>query len=223
MTSQLDRRRDREQSFAGAGRAWALAVVICSACTPAVAPVAPVAPVTSTAPDHDEATASNAPEVDPRAPAAEAAGECKVYDARNPACKASCPNTGSAMDGDACQHCPSPPDPALVACQRTMPCPDPPDRRVRACLPHRKVIADSVIGRVIAIAAAADGVILTVGVGTDQGVDHHWSGTVLAGDTDTPLAGGELVLIRIDKHITVGKVHLTADQLESNNHVRLVR
>jgi len=180
---------------------------------------APASAASSTAPPHAEAPDSG----DPRAPAA-AAAECDVFDPRNPACKAVCPKDGSLVNGDACRHCPTPPDPDHVACQRTMPCPDPPDRRVWACMPHRRPVDDgSRVARVLKIDTTPDGLVLVFSAGLSHGVDKRWSATVLVGDTDTPLAGGDVELIRIDKNASYGKVHLTTDQLGPNNRVRLTR
>lgn len=124
---------------------------------------------------------------------------------------------------DACRYCPIPPDPNLVACQRTMPCPNPPDRRVRACRPPGAVIEGPVFGHVLKIEAIPDGLIVMIGVGSYHGIAKDWSGVILIGDTTTPLAGGEIVIVRIDKHLTVGKVHLTTGQLGPNQRVRLTR
>jgi hypothetical protein len=44
---------------------------------------------------------------------------------------------------------------------------------------------------------------------------------VLRGDTDEPLRGGEVQVVRVEKALTVGKVRLTTDQLSSNSRVRL--
>jgi hypothetical protein len=44
---------------------------------------------------------------------------------------------------------------------------------------------------------------------------------VLKGDTDEALRGGDVQVIRVEKSLTVGKVHLTTDQLSTNSRVRL--
>jgi hypothetical protein len=44
---------------------------------------------------------------------------------------------------------------------------------------------------------------------------------VLQGSSDSPLPGGEVTVVRVDKKATLGKVHLTLDQLESNSRVKL--
>jgi len=145
---------------------------------------------------------------------------CDVYDPKNPACKAVCPGPGALSD--ACQKCPSPPDPDLVACQRVMACPDPPDRRVRACRPHHSFEAGEVQGRVLKVEAVADGVLLVIGVGSSFGIDLTWRAAVLVGDTDQRMAHGEVALVRVSKVVTVGKLHLTVGQLGGNYRVSLV-
>lgn len=236
----MDRHREHAYASAAAQCRWAcaLAVIIVSAYAHASEPARPSPPVTPSTPsnptdstvphrdrvpDHGQATADNVTDNDHRAPEPEAT-ECKVWSPTDPACKAVCPNTGGDLDlDDTCQHCPKPPDPSLVVCQRTMPCPDPPDRRVRACFHHYSIPAGSLVSRVLKIETTTDGALLVIGVGSNQGVDKSWSGTLLVGDTDTLLAGGQVDLIRIDKGACVGKVHLPADRLASNNHVLLVR
>lgn len=153
-------------------------------------------------------------------PTAAEAFRCDVYDAKNPACRGVCPGP-DAVD-DACQHCPSPPDPDLVACQRIMPCPNPPDRRFRACLPPRRANDGSVVGRVLKVEATKDGLVIVIGVGRRMGIDVRWRGAVLIGGTESLLENGDVVLVRVDKVASVGKLHLTIDQLGENHRVRLV-
>jgi len=78
-----------------------------------------------------------------------------------------------------------------------------------------------VIGRIIGNTVQGSDVIITIGAGTNSGVQKSWGAQVLRGDTDQPLAGGEVTVIRVDKGVTVGKVRLTTDQLASNSRVRL--
>lgn len=139
------------------------------------------------------------------------------------------PHVGSA--------CPTPPDVDLPACWTVMPCPSPPDRRVKACVrwptwdcskPDPDMPSDAcqgrpsqVIGRVIKQEPSGDGLIITVSRGSDQGVMKTWHGSLLRGDSDEPLVGGELVVLRVDKRVVVAKVHVTLDMLTANTRVRL--
>lgn len=161
------------------------------------------------------------------------------FDAKNPACKTVCPQTGAPPGWPPCKDkCPNPPDVNVAACLATMECPNPPDRRVKKCKPVFPPCKDPknpdpanpncdnvkvppVIGRIIGNNIQGSDVIVTIGVGTNSGVQKTWGATVLRGDSDQPLAGGEVTVIRVDKGVTVGKVHLTTDQLTANSRVRL--
>jgi hypothetical protein len=163
-----------------------------------------------------------------------------AFDQKIPACKAVCPQTGAPPGWPACKDkCSDPPDPNKPACWATMPCPNPPDRRVRACKPSQwpkcvdfnnpdpnnpncdNATAPPVTGRVIKNEVAGADTIITIGIGSDAGVGKGWTGRVLRGDTDTPIEGGEVTVIRVGKRETVGKVHLTTDQIAQNPHVKL--
>jgi hypothetical protein len=162
------------------------------------------------------------------------------FDAKNPACKAVCPQTGAPPGWPACKDkCPTPADVNLPACQAIMDCPSPPDRRVKKCVAPKfpkcpdpknpdpanpncdNIKVPPVIARIIGNNVSGSDVIITIGAGTNSGVQKNWGATVLRGDSDQPLAGGEVTVIRVDKGVTVGKVHLTTDQLTANSRVRL--
>jgi hypothetical protein len=162
------------------------------------------------------------------------------FDPKNPACKLVCPQAGAPPGWPACQgKCPNPPDINIPACLATMECPNPPDRRVKKCtLAKFPKCADPahpdqanpncdgakappVHNRIIAKTIQGNDMIITIGAGTNQGVQPTWTGTVLKGDSETPLQGGDIKIVRVDKAVTVGRVHLTPDQLLSNPRVRL--
>jgi hypothetical protein len=44
---------------------------------------------------------------------------------------------------------------------------------------------------------------------------------VLRGDGDSPMDGGDVIVIRVGKRETIGKVHLTTDQISANPRVKL--
>ncbi|HEU4731089.1 MAG TPA: hypothetical protein VFT22_24515, partial [Kofleriaceae bacterium] len=162
-----------------------------------------------------------------------------AFDPKNPECKNVCPQTGAPPGWPPCKdRCPTPPDVNNQACWPTMDCPNPPDRRVKKCKPVFPKCPDPahpdpanpncdnakvppVIGRIIGNNVSGSDVIITIGAGTNSGVQKNWGATVLRGDSDQPLAGGEVTVIRVDKGVTVGKVHLTTDQLAANSRVRL--
>jgi hypothetical protein len=161
------------------------------------------------------------------------------FDQKNPACKSVCPAQGAPPGWPACKDkCPNPPDVNVAACLATMECPNPPDRRVKKCKPVFPPCKDPrnpdpanpncdnakvppVIGRIIANNVQGSDVIITIGAGANSGVQKTWGAHVLRGDTNQPLAGGEVTVIRVDKGVTVGKVHLTTDQLSTNSRVEL--
>jgi hypothetical protein len=78
-----------------------------------------------------------------------------------------------------------------------------------------------VTARIIGNNVRGNEVLITIAAGMNAGVGKDWRGTVLRADTNEPLAGGEVTILRIDKAVTVGSVRLTADQLADNARVRL--
>lgn len=168
----------------------------------------------------------------PRLPAVpEPAPDCLSYDPRAPldGCRGECPT--NPPPGWPCEfRCPNPPDVNNAACWATMPCPDPPDRRVKKCprklSPCAPGNADEcihtapVFGRIIASRIVDTNVVITIGQGSNAGVALDWHATVVAGETDLPLAGGEVTLVRVTKTLIVGKVHLEVAALQDNYRVR---
>jgi hypothetical protein len=162
-----------------------------------------------------------------------------AFDPKIPDCKNVCPKTGAPPGWPACANiCPTPPDVNVKACWDSMDCPSPPDRRVRKCTkdkfppcrdlsnpdpanPRCEEKRPPVLGRIIQNNVSGSDVIITIGAGTNSGVQKNWGANVLRGDSDQPLAGGEVTVIRVDKAVTVGKVHLTTDQIAANPRVRL--
>jgi len=162
-----------------------------------------------------------------------------AFDQKNPACKLVCPQTGAPPGWPACKgKCPDPPDINNSACWDKMPCPNPPDRRIKACKPTQfakcnlaapdpgnpncdNAKADPVTGRVIKNEVQGSDVIITIAAGTDQGVAKTWRGHVLRGETDSPMEGGDVTVVRVGKRETLGKVHLTTDQIGANPRVKL--
>lgn len=161
------------------------------------------------------------------------------FDPKNPACKLICPQQGAPPGWPPCKDkCPNPPDINIAACHATMDCPNPPDRRVKKCKPVFPACKDPrnpdpanpncdnvkvppVVARIIGNNVQGQEVIITIGAGSNSGVGKNWGGSVLRGESDQPLAGGEITVIRVDKAVTVGKVRLTTDQLAANARVRL--
>ena len=168
----------------------------------------------------------------------EAEVPCDVFDAKNPLCKTVCPEVGAPPGWPACKGvCPTPPSADIPSCQATMPCPNPPDRRVKSC-PKKAwpkcdlknpdpqnpncddATADPVTGRVLKNEVQGGELVITIGAGSNQGIQKTWKATVLRGETETPLPGGEVTVVRLDKGFIVGKVKLTADQIKENYRVK---
>lgn len=160
------------------------------------------------------------------------------FDPKNPACRNVCPKQNPPPGWPACANvCPTPADPNLPSCQASMPCPNPPDRRVKSC---KKTLwpkcnlaspdplnpncddakADPVVTRVLKNEVQGTDTIITIGAGSNSGIAKGWRATVLRGDTDQPMSGGDVQIIRIDKGATVGKVKLTTDQIKANDRVK---
>ncbi|CAN5685814.1 hypothetical protein BH11MYX3_BH11MYX3_34850 [soil metagenome] len=160
------------------------------------------------------------------------------FDPKNPACKMVCPKTGAPPGWPPCKDvCPTPPDINIPSCQATMPCPNPPDRRVKSCKKEQwpkcdlKALdpqnprcddakADPVVTRVLKNEVQGSDTIITIGAGSNSGIAKGWRANVLRGDSDQPLSGGDIIIIRIDKAATVGKVKLTTDQIKANDRVK---
>jgi hypothetical protein len=162
-----------------------------------------------------------------------------AFDPKIPACQKVCPEAGAPAGWPGCKDkCPNPPDVNNPVCQATMECPTPMDRRVKKCIPKFPKCPDPktpdpnnpncdnikvppVVGRIIGNSVSGSDLIITIGQASAAGVTKAWSATVLKGDSDEPLRGGDVQVIRVEKTLTVGKVHLTTDQLSTNSRVRL--
>jgi hypothetical protein len=159
------------------------------------------------------------------------------FDPKKNECKTFCPQVNAPPGWPACRgKCPDPPDPNNQACWDKV-CPNPPTKRAKACKlsqfppcdptapdqdnPKCDIKAAPVVGRIIGNQVQGSEVVITIAVGSEKGVAMGWKGQVLRGSSDTPLDGGEVKIIRVDKRATLGKVHLNIDQLEANGSVKL--
>jgi hypothetical protein len=118
--------------------------------------------------------------------------------------------------------CPTPPDVNDPACWATMACPEPPDARIKRC---RLVVGDvarpdPVVGRIVTSVVVDSYQVIAIAAGSQQGIKIDWVATVLRGDTDVPLPGGEIEVVRIEKQLVVGRSRLTTAQLAANPRVR---
>ena len=88
---------------------------------------------------------------------------------------------------------------------------------------HKPPPPKPVIARVLHTEVTSDGVIVTLGIGTESvpALDRSWSAQVLSTATGNPLVGGGLVIRTVGKTQTTAKSTLTTDQLGANLAVRL--
>jgi hypothetical protein len=160
-----------------------------------------------------------------------------TFDPKNPACRTVCPTAGAPAGWPACKgKCPDPPDPQNQACWDKV-CPNPPTSRAKACKlkdfppcdksapdpenPKCSIKANPVTGRVIKNEVQGSETLITIAVGEEQGVSKGWTGRVLRGDSDNPVDGGDVTVIRVGKRETIGKTRLTTDQISANPRVKL--
>lgn len=159
-----------------------------------------------------------------------------TFDVKNPACRSVCPTSNAPPGWLGCKgKCPDPPDVTNSACWDKMPCPNPPNRNVKACTtwppcpdyknpdPNNPRCDERlpVIARVIKNEVQGTDALITIAAGSDQYVEKGWRGSVLRGDSESPMDGGEVVVIRVGKRETLGKVHLPIDIISANPRVKL--
>jgi hypothetical protein len=79
---------------------------------------------------------------------------------------------------------------------------------------------EPVIARIVDTQIDGDGTIITIGVGSDDGIDRDWRLEVID-KKNRPVANGRGVVVRLAKNLTIAKVKLTRDQVQHNPRVRL--
>lgn len=67
------------------------------------------------------------------------------------------------------------------------------------------------------------GVIITINVGRNKGVEREWIGTLLNGSSRKPLPDGDFKVIRVTARESIAKVRLSVDQVKANPKVKLQR
>jgi hypothetical protein len=152
------------------------------------------------------------------------------FDPKKPECRNFCPTLNPPKGWPACKgHCPDPPDPTNEACWDKV-CPTPPTKRAKACKisafppcdmsapdpdnPKCDIKPEPKTARIIGNQVSGSNVVITMAIGSDSpGFSDKWTCKVMQGAS--PLAGGEIHLVRVDKKATLGSVKLTLDQLES--------
>ncbi len=127
---------------------------------------------------------------------------CDVHDPHDPVCATMCA-PGAPMTWKGCVAPPTPPTPPVA----------PPVVVV--------VVPDPVVARVLRFDISADGLDLTLSVGSEQGVTKAWRSQVLRGESASPLAGGGGKIVKVNKRTTVVRVSLTPDMIKTNPNVQL--
>jgi hypothetical protein len=133
---------------------------------------------------------------------------------------------GLAVPAAADTHkCPYPPSVDVPACWAVMPCPNPPDARVKACKPrwppcdrakpdganpNCREPPKPVIGRVIKAIVSGNATILTVDIGSTDGITKHWRGALVTAN-DRPISNADVEILRIDRKVTVVKLKATVE------------
>ena len=78
-----------------------------------------------------------------------------------------------------------------------------------------------VITRVIATSIDGDELVITMAAGTNAGVGPDWTAQLLRGETEELLPGVEIVIVRVDKAITVGRIKASAASIRSHYRFKL--
>jgi hypothetical protein len=173
-------------------------------------------------------------------PEAEATCDEFSFDPKNAACRTVCPQAGAPPGWPGCVgKCPNPPDAQNEACWDKI-CPNPPTSRSKKCMqnvaanfppcdkaqpnpenPKCLEKAKPQIAKVVRTEVQGNEVVLTIALGTANGVGSDWVGNVLRGDSDAPIDGGSFKVLRAGTRECVGKVKLTIDQVQANPRVKL--
>ena len=78
----------------------------------------------------------------------------------------------------------------------------------------------AIAGRVVDLDVVGESRIVTVLIGSENGIGETWRAKFREGTTEKPLAGGEAVVIRIGRRTTVLQTSLTAEQVRANRVVQ---
>ena len=179
---------------------YVICIVGLAGCGSAAPPVPPPATTATRAPADAAALDAAAPltALDPESGPASDGPRCAPYDPANPTCRAACP---------------PPPDPAIDACRQIMACPTPPDPWVVACGPmhHRPSVPRT--ARIVTVRIVPDGVLLTILVGTNDGITMDTSVEICDADLH-PVLHGKVTVVRVNRQYLVGKTEIALDQLD---------
>ena len=79
----------------------------------------------------------------------------------------------------------------------------------------------SVVARVVGLEIYEDGAVVTIAAGSQQGIARTSRARFRDGDTKKPLAGGEAMIIRVDRRTTVLKTHVPPAQIRAHRFIQL--
>jgi hypothetical protein len=163
-----------------------------------------------------------------------------TFDVKDPGCAKVCPKPASlAPEGwPPCAGECTKPDVTNPKCWDTMECPDKPNKHVKKCTPDKWPKCDlskpdpenpncpdhmpAVTARIVKREIVTGDLYITIGAGSEQGITKDWSAKVLQGkDGESPLSGGDVQYIKIEKNKIVGKVKLTQQQVDDNPRVKI--
>ena len=71
--------------------------------------------------------------------------------------------------------------------------------------------------------SGSGGVIITISVGRNKGIERDWVGTLLNGKSKDALPDGDFKIIKVTASESIAKVRLSVDQVKANSRVRLQR
>ncbi|MEZ4401755.1 MAG: hypothetical protein R3B06_17135 [Kofleriaceae bacterium] len=161
-----------------------------------------------------------------------------AFDKKNPDCANKCPQPVDPSWPGCSGICPPIPDANIPACLKTMPCPKPPDIKFAMCKPSDWPPCDANavdktnpncdgfkprdrLGEVTDIQPdGAGGTQITINIGTDDGVDKGWKGSLLDGN-DKPIRGSDFKLIKVTKKSSIARVKIDPARITPNTAVRL--
>lgn len=75
-----------------------------------------------------------------------------------------------------------------------------------------QVMPAPMIRRIIGWSIQGSTTLVTIAAGSSNGVQRNWKVWLLRGDSEEPLPGDEVQVIRVDKSVTVGKVRSAIDR-----------
>lgn len=79
----------------------------------------------------------------------------------------------------------------------------------------------SVVARVVGLEIYDDTALVTIAAGSDQGIGKTWRAQFREGKTQKLLAGGEAIIIRVDRRSSILKTRLPPAQVRAHRFIQL--